>query len=206
MLTIWGRPNSVNVQKVLWIADELGLTYEHKLAGGPHGGNTSPEYKKMNPTGLVPTLMDHDYVIWESNSIVRYLAAKYGTGELWPNDPAERGRADRWMDWMSTALGGPMATLFLNYIRMPEDKRDYTAIEKALTEVTPRWTLLDQHLGQHEYVAGRRFTMGDIPVGAIAWRWFNLPLERPSLPNLTRWSEALLRRPAYDKWIAKPMT
>lgn len=206
MLTIWGRPNSVNVQKVLWAADELGLTYEHKVVGGPHGGNDTPEYRKLNPTGLVPTLVDDGYVIWESNAVVRYLAAQYGPGRLWPTDPRERGLADRWMDWFGSALGGPMTVLFWQHVRTPAEKRDPAAIQKAEAEVAPRWALLDRHLSENEFVGGKTLTMGDIPVGAMAWRWFNLPLSRPDLPNLKRWADALAKRPAYAKWIAKPMS
>jgi glutathione S-transferase len=209
MLKILGRANSVNVMKVLWVADEMGLAYERSDVGGAFGGNDQPWYRAMNPNGVVPTIDDDGYVLWESNSIVRYLAAKHAAGRLWPTDPATRGAAERWMDWQLTTIQGGMTTLFWGLIRTPEEKRDLAAIEVARTATATLWQRLDAHLASRAFVAGDNFTMGDIPVGCMAFRWMELPFRRddlPAMPHLRAWYERLLARPAYQKNVANPMT
>lgn len=212
MLTIWGRANSVNVQKVLWCAEELGLRYDRVDVGGAFGGNREASYLARNPNGRVPLLTEGDYAIWESNSIVRYLAARFGdpgprgAGGLWTADAAERGLADQWMDWQQTTLAPPMTTIFWGHIRTPPEKRDLAAIGKAEGEAAAAWAIVEGHLARHEYLSGSRFGMGDIPVGAMAWRWFRLPVERPAMPSLARWFDALQRRPGYRKWIMVELT
>jgi glutathione S-transferase len=209
MLKILGRANSVNVMKVLWAADELGLAYDRTDIGGAFGGNDQPWYRALNPNGVVPTIDDDGYVLWESNSIVRYLAAKHAPGTLWPADPQARGEAERWMDWQLSTIQGGMTTLFWGLIRTPEDKRDNAAIEAARTATATLWQRLDAHLANRAYVAGSAFTMGDIPVGCMAYRWLNLPFRRDDLPamaHLQAWYDRLLQRPAYRKNVAQPMT
>ena len=209
MLKILGRANSVNVMKVLWAADEMGLDYERTDVGGAFGGNDQPWYRAMNPNGVVPTIDDDGYVLWESNSIVRYLAAKHAAGSLWSRDPAARGAAERWMDWQLTTIQGGMTTLFWGLIRTPEEKRDLAAIEAARTATAVLWQRLDAHLASRAFVAGDNFTMGDIPVGCMAFRWMELPFRRddlPAMPHLRAWYERLLARPAYQKNVANPMT
>jgi len=209
MLKILGRANSVNVMKVLWAADEMSLAYERSDVGGAFGGNDQPWYRAMNPNGVVPTIDDDGYVLWESNSIVRYLAAKHAAGRLWPTDPATRGAAERWMDWQLTTIQGGMTTLFWGLIRTPEEKRDLAAIEVARTATATLWQRLDAHLASRAFVAGDNFTMGDIPVGCMAFRWMELPFRRddlPAMPHLRAWYERLLARPAYQKNVANPMT
>jgi glutathione S-transferase len=205
MLKIWGRRNSINVQKVLWCADELGLAYENVEIGGAFGRNREPWYLALNPNGLVPTIEDGETVVWESNSIVRYLAARYGAGRLWPEDAAARSQADRWMDWQLSALGG-MTTLFWGWVRTPPEKRDLAALETARQSTADVWRRLDGHLAGRGYVAGAAFGMGDIPVGAMCYRWQALPIERPELPNLAAWYARLSERPAYRRHVMVPMT
>jgi glutathione S-transferase len=206
MLKIWGRANSVNVQKVLWCADELGLTYERVDIGGPFGGNDDPAYLKMNPNGLVPTLEDGDLVLWESNAIVRYLAARYGSGTLWPSDAAARAEADRWMDWQLTTIQDGMRTIFWGLVRTPPEQRDRAAIERAAASLGKLWARLDRHLADRAFVGGGVLTMGDIPVGCMAFRWLNLPVERPDLPSLRAWYDRLGDRPAYRNDVMIEMT
>jgi glutathione S-transferase len=201
MLKIWGRITSINVQKVLWCADELGLRYERVDAGGPFGRNDSPEYLAMNPNGLVPMIEDDGVVLWESNSIVRYLAAKHGAGTLWPADPAKRALADRWMDWQLTTISEGMRLVFWGLVRTPPEKRDLAAIEAARKSLCGLWARLDRQLAETAYVSGADFTMGDIPVGCFAYRWFNLPLDRNHLPHLEAWYARLTTRPAYQKHV-----
>lgn len=209
MLKILGRANSVNVMKVLWAADEMGLAYDRTDVGGAFGGNDQPWYRAMNPNGVVPTIDDDGYVLWESNSIVRYLTAKHAAGSLWPTDPASRGEAERWMDWQLSTIQGGMTTLFWGLIRTPPEKRDNAAIDAARPATAALWQRLDAHLANRAFVAGDAFTMGDIPVGCMAFRWMELPFKRddlPAMPHLRAWYERLLARPAYRKNVANPMT
>lgn len=206
MLKIWGRRNSINVQKVLWTAELCGRPYESIEVGGPFGGTDTPQYLAMNPNKVVPTLQDGDNVIWESNTIVRYLAAKYGKGGLCPADPAARSRAERWMDWQLSTLNKPMRDLFWGYVRLPPEKHDPARMVAALALATDAMRILDAHLADHAFVAGPHFSMGDIPVGCFSWRWFALPLDRPDLPHLKRWHESLHDRPGYRQHVMVTMT
>jgi glutathione S-transferase len=206
MLKIWGRANSINVQKVLWCADELGLAYERIDIGGPFGGNDQPAYRRLNPNGLVPTIEDDGLVLWESNAIVRYLAAGHGVGTLCPAEPKARADVERWMDWMISTLHPPMTTMFWGLIRTPPEKRDTAAIETARKSLCDIWARLDGQLRERRYVGGDNLTMGDIPVGCAAYRWLNLPIERPDLPHLRAWYDRLARRPAYAKNVMITMT
>jgi glutathione S-transferase len=205
-MKIWGRANSINVQKVLWAADECGLKVEREDVGGPFGGNDQKWYLDMNPNGVVPTIDDGGRIIWESNSAVRYLAARYAAGSLWPNDPGVRSEADRWMDWQLSTISRGMTTIFWGLIRTPPEKRDMTAINEAIADTGKLWARLDAHLGERPYVAGTHFTMGDIPVGCFAYRWHALDIERPELKNLKAWYERLATRPAYARHIMIKMT
>ncbi len=170
-MKIWGRANSINVMKVLWAADECGIAYERTDVGGAFGGNDQPWYLKMNPNGVVPTIDDGGRVIWESNSAVRYLSAKYAAGTMWPNDPGQRSEADRWMDWQLSTISESMRVVFWGLVRTPPDKRDMAAIKKAAVDAGKLFGRLDAHLADRRYVAGQHFTMGDIPVGCFVHRW-----------------------------------
>ena len=205
MLRILGRDTSSNVQKVLWAAGELGLDFEREDIGGAFGGNDTPEYLALNPNGYVPTLIDGDYTLWESNSIVRYLAATHGAGTLWPTDPRVRGSAERWMDWQIATLSPTMVTVFRGLVRTPPEERDMAAIAAARDRTARLFAMLDAALGGSEYVAGDSFTVGDIPVGIAAYRWYHLDIEREDYANLERWYGRLTERPAYREHIMKPL-
>jgi glutathione S-transferase len=205
-MKIWGRANSINVMKVLWTADECGASYERENIGMAFGGNDQPWYLKLNPNGVVPTIDDGGHIIWESNSCVRYLAAKYAAGSLWPHDPGQRSEADRWMDWQLSTISEAMRVLFWGLIRTPADKRDRTAIAKAAVDAGKLWGRLDSQLEGKRYVAGQSFTMGDIPVGCFIHRWYALEVERPELSNVRAWYERLKGRPAYAKHVMPPLT
>ncbi|MGQ0581322.1 MAG: glutathione S-transferase family protein [Reyranella sp.] len=205
-MKIWGRANSINVQKVLWAADECGLKYERTDVGGAFGGNDRKWYLDMNPNGVVPTIDDGGRVIWESNSAVRYLSARYAAGTLWPQDPGARSEADRWMDWQLSTISEPMRIVFWGLVRTPPEKRDMAAIRKAAEDAGKLFGRLDAHLADRRYVAGAHFTMGDIPVGCFAYRWYALDIERPALPNVKAWYERLATRPAYAEHVMVKMT
>ena len=205
-MKIWGRVNSINVMKVLWCADECGLKYDRVDVGMAFGGNDQKWYLDMNPNGVVPTIEDGGRIIYESNTIVRYLAARYAAGSLWPNDPGVRSEADRWMDWQASTINGPMRDAFWGLIRTAPDKRDMAAIKKSAVDAGKVWARLDEKLAGKHYVAGQHFTMGDIPVGCFVHRWYALDIERPELKNVKAWYERLKTRPAYAKHVMAPLS
>ena len=206
MLRVWGRVNSLNVQKVLWALAELKVSYERTDAGMQFGVVNEPFYKKMNPNSRVPTIEDDGFILWESNAIVRYLAARHGMGGLCPTDLRQRADADRWMDWASTTLQPVMHPVFWGLVRTPPEKRDTAAIEEANKALGDTFDALKQGLEGRNYVAGSNFTMGDIPVGAYAWRWYSLPVARPKLNNVEAWYARLQERPAYRPNVMLPLS
>lgn len=205
MLIIWGRANSVNVQKVLWCCAEMGTAFERRDVGGPFGVVDTAEYRKLNPNGLVPTIDDEGFVLWESHAIVRYLAAKHATGTLCPAEPPMRALADQWMDWLASTLWPSLRPLFIGFVRTPTEKRDGAALEKARQQTAALLVILDDHLKTRAFAAGDQFTMADIVLGCAMWRWMGLPIERPLQPNLQRWFERLLQRPAYQSIVMQPL-
>lgn len=206
MLKLLGRANSINVQKVVWCVLELGIPFERKDIGGAFGGNDTPEYLALNPNGRVPTIIDGDVVLWESNAIVRYLSAKHGEGTLSPRDVAKRADADRWMDWQTTTLTPATHPAFWGLIRTPEEKRDMAAIAKSIAESEAKMRILERVLADRAYITGDTFTMGDIPIGCAAHRWLHLPIERPSLPAVQRWYERLMQRSPAQTVLTAPLT
>jgi len=201
MIKIWGRNTSVNVQKVMWAVGELGLPHERIDVGGAFGKNREPAYLAMNPNGLVPTLEDGDFLLWESNSIVRYLAAKYGAGTLEPKDLQARARASSWMDWQLTVAHPPLTPVFWGLIRTPPEKRDHAAIEAGKVKSLAAMKILDAQLAKSAYVAGDTLSMGDIPVALMAYRFRRLVPEREGLDNLERWFTAIEQRPAFKEHV-----
>lgn len=206
MLKIWGRTNSVNVKKALWIAEELGLQYQRIDAGLQFGVNDTPEYRRMNPTGLVPTIDDGGFVLWESHAIVRYLAAKHAAGTLWPTDLRVRADAERWMDWTHTFSREFQRPVFWPLVRTPPEKRDNKAIEEARKKCAALLAIPDSALAGRKYLAGEQFTMGDIPLGCHVQLWMRLPLERPDYPHLKAWFDRLCERPAFRKIVDIPLS
>jgi len=196
MLKIWGRLSSVNVQKVVWCCDELGLAYERVDAGGKFGINDTPGYLAKNPNGLVPTVEEDGFVLYESNAIVRWLSARDAEARLWPHGERERADIDRWMEWQSTSYTPAMTAIFWQLIRTPEAQRDAKAIEVSREKSERLSGILDAHLAGRQYLAGERFSAADIVVGCAVHRWLNLPVARDSRPNLERYYRALKARPA----------
>jgi len=201
MLEIWGRKNSFNVQKVLWCCEELGVPYERHDTGGLFGGTDQDDYLQRNPTGLVPTIVDGDLTLWESNSIVRYLAAKHGAGTLWPEDPADRALADKWMDYQLGTLFPAFKDALIGLVRTAPENRDPGKIEASVRSTSGVIAVLDAHLQDNDYVAGSSFTMGDVALGSLVYRWLELDIDRPDLPALRAWYERLTDRPAYQKTV-----
>ena len=205
MLKIWGRTNSVNVKKVLWVADELGVKYQRIDAGMEHGVTKTPEYMRMNPNSLVPTIEDDGFVLWESHSIVRYLCARHGAGTLWPTDAKARADGERWMDWAFT-LQGAMRNVFWGLIRTPPEKRDAKAIEEGRQKSAALLAVPERTLAGRPYLGGESFTMADIPLGCEVQRWMRVPIERPRFPAVEAWFERLRARPAFRQHVDLPLT
>ena len=205
MLQLWGNADSINVQKIMWCCEELGLAYKRIDAARHFGVVNTPEFRRLNPNGLVPTIDDEGFVLWESNAILRYLAAKHAAGTLWPTDVAQRALADRWMDWANSTLWPTIVPLFRAFMRTPEAQRNAATIEADRLETIEVLQILDAQLAVTAFVGGNTFTMGDIAVGCAAWRWMALPIERPALPNLQRWFDSLAMRPAYRRVVMLPL-
>jgi glutathione S-transferase len=207
VLTIYGRTNSVNVQKVLWCLAELAVPYTRIDAGLEHGKNSEPWYLKLNPNGKVPLLTDGSFSLWESNTIVRYLAGKHGLGGLCPASLETRALAERWMDWQLSMLIRPVSIVFQNLFRRPAAERDAAAIESNVREANQAFAVLDAHLAAQPYVAGAAFTMGDIPAGALAHRWLEIPgIERPPLAGVRAWRARLAERRGFRDHVQLPLS
>jgi glutathione S-transferase len=208
MLQIWGRLSSINVRKVVWCAQELGVAHRRNDAGGAFGVVQTSAYRALNPNALVPTIEDDDvaaarggvpFRLWESNVIVRYLCARHASGSLYPEALAARFDAERWMDWQQTTLNPAGREAFIQWVRTPVERRDAAAAQRSAQATEVLLGRLDAHLAAHAFMGGDRFTMADIPIGCELHRWFGLPAglyTRPAWPQLERYFAALRERPA----------
>jgi glutathione S-transferase len=206
MLKVWGRANSSNLKKVTWLCEEMGLPYERIDAGMGFGVVNTPEYRKLNPNGLVPTIADDGFILWESNAIVRYLAAKHAAGTLWPADLKVRADADRWMDWCTSTLGPAFLPVFWNLVRTAPEQRNMQAIEDASKKTGEVLARLDAALAGRDFIAGDRFGMGDIAFGPIVYLVNNVSFDRPKLANYDAWYARISARPAFRKVVAVPVS
>jgi len=207
MLKIWGRKNSSNVRKALWCAEELGLPYESVNAGGAFGVVDTPEYRAKNPNKRVPMIEDGDFVLWESNAIVRYLTARHAPGSHWyPADPQARARADKWMDWTTSSFATPFRDVFWGVLRTPVEQQDWTLINASLKACADLLLMVDAALAETPYLSGDEIGMGDIPLGCFIYAWFEMPIERPAMPHLSAWYERLKQRPAYQRAVMTALT
>lgn len=202
-IRVWGRASSSNVKKVLWVAEALKLEVERIDAGGKFGVVDTPEYRLLNPNGRVPTLEDGDFVLWESNSIMRYLCMKYGGEVLYPVDPATRASIDRWLDWSLSFLVPVDAALFVNTVRTPVEKHD-KAVIAALTEKTAAmYDIMDRHLKDHDHMVGDQLSLADITLSICADRWERNPYltDRPDFPHIVPWLTRIRANPSFDKFV-----
>jgi glutathione S-transferase len=206
MLRILGRLSSINVQKVVWCCDELGLRYERIDVGGKFGGNDTPEYLAKNPTGLVPVIEEDGFVLPESNAIVRYLAAREAAGTLWPQDLRERAQADRWMEWQATTFTPAQRDAFWQLVRTAPEKRDRAVTEASIAKTEKCMATLDAQLASRPYLAGDRFTVADIVVGCGVHRWLNMAVDRAPRPNVERYYARLKSRPGARQVTSQPVT
>lgn len=206
MLKIWGRGTSSNVQKVVWLADELALPYERIDIGGPFGGNQAPAYRAMNPNGLIPTIQDGEFTLWESNTICRYLANRHQAHALYPTDFQARADVERWMDWSTSAVAPSLHAGFWGLIRTPEAERDLSAIRASAEKSTQVLSILDAVLADRPWICGDQLTLAEITLGMHVYRWLHLPWAQagqqpPPLPHLARWHDRLAARPAYQRVV-----
>ncbi|MCC8953386.1 glutathione S-transferase [Bradyrhizobium sp. Pear77] len=206
MLKIWGRANSINVQKVLWCCEELGIAFERIDAGNEFGVVGGSSYRSLNPNGLVPTIEDDGFHLWESNVIVRYLAHKDTEGHLCPDDLKTRFDAERWMDWQGTIFWPALRPLFIQLIRTPTEKRDPVVIARAEGLSLAAVEILERLLSGRAYLAGDSFTMGDIPAAVAVHRWYELDTPHPELPHLRRWYGLMRQRKYFQKVVMTPLS
>jgi glutathione S-transferase len=205
MLKIWGRANSINVQKVMWTVGELGLEHLRHDAGGKAGGLDTPEFTAMNPHRTIPVIDDDGVVVWESGAIIRYLAAKYGAGSLWPEDPAERAAGDQWAEWTHTLLQPVFLRVFQAVAKTPPQKQNVQRVMTMVQRLGVLYRRLDAHLASRPFMAGDQLTIGDIPAGATLYRYCAMDIPgRPDLPNLKAWHERLREREAYRQHVEVP--
>ena len=196
-ITLWGRASSANVQKARWALAEIGLAYEHIPLGGKYGGNKDPAYLAMNPNGLVPTLRDGDLILWESHAIVRYLAATYAAGSLWPESPATRAIVDQWTDWTAATFQPAWIAAFWNVVRTPKEQHNPAAIAKSVAETERCLAIMDGRLSQSPYLGGEALTYSDIVAGVAMYRWTTMEIERAPHPAVEAWHRRLRERPAF---------
>jgi len=206
MITIWGRNTSANVQKVLWLCDEIGLKFQRKDVGGPFGGLNTPEFLALNPNQVIPVIQDQDFVVWESHAIMRFLAAKYGHESIYPTELQARSNVERWLDWQLGTLSPAITPVFISLYRTPSTERNGGNVARQVSVLTETLVSLDRQMSCRPYIAGEHFTIADIAFGNSIWRWLAFPVVRPVLPNLLAWQARVASRPAYQTHIAQPLS
>ncbi len=206
MLKIWGRLNSINVMKVMWCVEELDIEHQRIDAGMQHGVVGEDFYAKLNPNRQIPTIDDGGLILWESNVIVRYLSAKYGSGSLSPVDIGERAVADQWMDWQQTTVHPDITFIFWAVVRDLKENQDPEKLAAAASRLGNNWQLVDEQLANRDYLCGDHFTMADIPLGTAVWRWYNMETDRPSLTNVEAWHDRLKQRAGFQQYVMQPLT
>jgi glutathione S-transferase len=205
MIRIWGRITSINVRKAVWIAQELGLEFERIDAGGAFGLTKTPEYLSMNPNSVVPTLVDGEFTLWESNVIVRYLCAKHSMGDFYPAELQARFNAERWMDWQQTTFSPSGRDAFWQLIRVPEPERDMKKVEASIASTEILLDRFEAHMSANAYVGGNKLTMADVPMACEIHRWFGLNLPSKSRPYIEAWYDKILARPGSKNVLTLPL-
>ncbi|MCB9993761.1 MAG: glutathione S-transferase family protein [Hyphomicrobiaceae bacterium] len=200
-IVLWGRESSANTQKVLWCLLELGIPFERRDVGGKFGGLDRPEFLAMNPNRRIPVIQDGSLTLWESHACVRYLAAKYGAGTIWPVDLAERAIVDQWTDWVATDYQNGWLDLFWAFVRTPPSKRDAARVADALNWTHRTLKVLDARLAESPYVGGPAFTYADIVSGISLFRLATMGIELPPVPNIDAWHQRLRQRAPFRQAV-----
>ncbi|RTM15279.1 MAG: glutathione S-transferase family protein [Bradyrhizobiaceae bacterium] len=206
MITVWGRANSTNVIKVLWLCEELELEFARRDVGGPFGGLQTPEFLALNPNGSIPVLEDDGAVVWESHSVLRFLAQKYGADSLYPTEPGARSHVERWLDWHISTLAPVLNPVFVALYRTAPEARDHAALKTLIERLIAVMIRLDTHLSAQPFIAGAQFSIADVAFGNSVWRWFAFPFEKPQLPHLEKWQAQVAERPGHRKYVTQPLT
>jgi glutathione S-transferase len=206
MITIWGRKTSANVQKVLWLCDEIGVKFERKDVGGPFGGLDTPEFRTLNPNQVIPVIQDQGVVVWESHAVMRYLATKYAPEKLYPTEPKARSQVERWLDWHLGTLSPAITPVFISLYRTPEAERNADVLARQVAVLTKTLVSLDSQMAGRPYLAGDDLTIADFAFGNSIWRWLAFPIARPELPNVQAWQARVATRPAYQMHVAQPVS
>jgi glutathione S-transferase len=200
MLDVLGRPNSINVRKVLWLCEELALPCQNETWGYGELSLQSPEYRALNPNGLVPVLRDGDFVLWESNTICRYLAGREGRSDLLPTEPAARARVEQWMDWQAGELNNAWRYAFMGLVRKSPAHQDAAAIQASLQQWQRHMQIAEDVLARTgAFMVGNTFTLADVVIGLAVQRWFMTPFDHPTLPAVAAYFERLSTRPGFLK-------
>ena len=205
-LKIWGRNNSMNVQKAMWAVGEVGVDYERLDAGLQFGIVDEPWFGDLNPSRTVPVLDDDGFYVWESNVIIRYLAAKYAMGRLMPADLERRAELEMWMDWQQTVVMPGLGPAFVGLVRTPEADRNHAEINAGAEVVRAALELLDKRLAGRAYILGDSFTAADIPLGCVAYRWLAMPVAHGDIANVRAWYDRLTLLPAFAEHVMLPLT
>jgi glutathione S-transferase len=201
MLRIYGYAASINVRKVLWACAELGLAYDREDRGGGFSPTSDPAFRTLNPVGMVPVIDDGGAVIWESNTIIRYLAASRGRCDLLPADPVERARVEMWMDWQGSDFNNSWRVAFLGLVRKNPEHRDSMAIDRSLEAFNAQVRIIDSELARSDgHICGPGFSLADIPIGLSIHRWRSLPVARPSLLHVERYYDRLCERDGFRRF------
>ena len=201
MIKFYGRATAFNVIKVGWFLTELGLEFEHIQVGGRFGGLDTAEYGKLNPTRKIPTVVDNGQAIWESHTILRYLAEVYGSDQFYPADPFERSLQNRWMDWSLSVFQPAFIGLFWGYYRTPPSKRDMDFVNARLEQCEFHLNALDGQLAKTRFLAGDNFSIGDIPAGAVLYRLTEIGISVELPASVDRWYAELKQRAGYQEWV-----
>lgn len=205
-IKIWGRNNSSNVRKVLWLCEEIGLPYDRVDAGREYGVVDTPAYRALNPNGRVPTIEDGNFVLWESNSIMRYLSMKYGGEAVYPTDPATRASIDRWLDWQLSTLTPVESPVFQGTIRTPPEKHDKAALKAVVEKLDPVYAILDRQLKGKQYLVAEKFSLAEICLGIFVHRYFGNPFfAKADFPQLKAWLERIRSRPGCKRYVDVPL-
>lgn len=203
MLTVWGRKTSSNVQAVMWCIAELGLEYRRHDVGHRFGGTDTDDFYALNPNRTVPVLQDgEDAPLWESAAIMRYLAYRYGTAPFWPEDVSARAQVDKWAEWAKiNVTGGFTVPIFWRVVRTPEAERDWPAIRGAVAALEKALAIAEERLGETAHLAGEDFTLADVQLGHVLYRYYEIGIERAELPNVARYYDRLQAREAYREHV-----
>ncbi len=208
MIRLWGRTNSMNVQKVLWTLDELGLRYERLDAGMQFGINNTPDYLQKNPNGKVPLLEDDGYAIWESQAICRYLCNQYQGSQLYPLDAQARGQVDQWLDWANSGVNNSLSVVFWQTLRLPENQRDAKKLKEETDKTVAALQIFNQALTGRSFVATSHFSLADMVMAPVVFRCIGLglvDLSKPYWSALSSWYAAIEQNQWFKKWVVQPL-